>query len=133
MATSQNALGDLLSHHTILPTQQSTVAGSIPQAKSSETTTASHMELVTETHLACLLKAMTVFRDILRGFILSLIRARFDHALSVDNISNIVISELLEFVSYPKSEHGDPDVKKASGFPDKGPETLHAPSPPQTR
>ena len=133
VATSQNALEDRSPQHTILPTQQiAPVAGSIPQAKSLETTASSHAALVTEAHLACLLKAMAVFPDISRSYVLFLIRARFDHNLSVEDLSNIVISELLEAESYSKSDHGDPVEGKTSELLDEEPATIHRPSPHQS-
>jgi hypothetical protein len=105
----------------------------VPQSKSLETTASFHTAAVTETHLACLLMVMAVFPDISRGHVLSGIRARFDCSLGVEDLSDIVISKLLESSSYPQSEHGYLVDEEVSVPPGEGLATLHSPPPLQTQ
>lgn len=69
----------------------------------------SHAAPATETHLACLLKVMVVLPDISRGHVLSILRALFNHSLSVDELSEIVIGELFDIDTHQTSEHSASD------------------------
>jgi len=119
----------LSSPDRILPTS----ASSIIQSEPLKTTAPSYRAPVTETHIACLLMTMRVFPDIPRSRVVSLIQARFDHSLSVDGLSDIVISELLDAKSYPNSEQGNPVDGEDDELPDEGPASLHSLSPFQSR